>query len=294
MTNLPTPTHSGKVRDTYDCGNDDELLLVATDRLSAFDVVMNELVPGKGKVLAALTKFWLTGLLRDIPNHFISTDMRQVPAHLRYIPDLAGRGMLVRRARILPLEFIIRAYLYGSGLKDYQREDGVVCGIQLPSGLVKASRLPEVILTPSTKAEVGHDENIDAAEARQILADRGFDPRLYDQAVAMAMEVFARGSTYAAERGVIIADTKFEFGLVDGELMLCDEVLTPDSSRFWDLESWQPGEEPRSYDKQPVRDYLATQHPDWNKQYPPPPLPTQVVSATASRYNLLQDIMVGT
>lgn len=277
------PIYTGKVRDTYTIGGN-HLLVVATDRISVFDVVMDELVPDKGRVLTALTEFWLTELLKDIPNHFVApANAGTIPTPLLAIPDLEGRGMVVRRAEMLMVECIVRGYLEGSGLKDYQRT-GAVSGIPLPEGLERASKLPYSIFTPSTKAEVGHDENIDFDGSVHIVDGqfKGKGRKLMDLAREYTLDSFDRVGAYALERGVIVADTKLEFGLVDGELILCDEVYTPDSSRFWPLESWEPGTAPQSLDKQFVRDYAESL--GWDKQPPAPPLPDAIVEVTRQRY----------
>lgn len=275
---MVVPIRTGKVRDTYDAGGDN-LLVVASDRISVYDVVLPQAVPGKGKVLTALTEFWLNEVFSDIPHHMITTDMSGLSADLRAIPDLQGRGMLVRRADMLPLECIVRGYLYGSVMKEYGAH-GTATGIQLPSGLLKASKLPEPIFTPSTKAEVGHDENITLAQAGALV-----DPDLLRQVEELSLEIFVRAAAHMWERGIILADTKFEFGIVDGQLTLCDEVLTPDSSRFWVAETWRPGEEPVSFDKQFVRNYYADVHPAWNKTAPAPDLPDEIIAGTQEKYN---------
>ena len=277
----PQPIHRGKVRDSYDVGAN-HLLIVASDRISVFDVVLGEEVPGKGKVLTALTEFWLTRLLADIPSHLVTTDMISgIPTAMTAIPDLQGRGMLVRRAEMLPLECIVRGYLYGSVMNEY-REFQTATGIPLPSGLLKASELPEPIFTPSTKATEGHDQNIGFSAAKQVLSDSGFDPGLADEVAEQSLENYNRARAYALERGIIVADTKFEYGLVDGKLTLCDEVLTPDSSRFWEASTWQPGKEPVSYDKQFVRNYYESL--GWDKKLPAPPLPEEVIAGTQAKY----------
>lgn len=278
------PVSIGKVRDMYDAGSN--LLVVASDRISVFDVVLGSPVPGKGKVLTAMTEFWLKNLLADVSNHLVSTDVADFPDDLQGLPDLAGRGMLVKRAKMLPIECIVRGYLYGSVTKEYQQH-GTATGIPLPAGLVKASELPEPIFTPSTKADLGeHDQNIDANDAKQVLTAAGFEPRLVDTVATKSIDIYQRAWTHAKERGVIIADTKFEWGLVGGVLTLCDEVLTPDSSRFWELDSWEPGEEPISLDKQFVRNYYDEHYPAWRKKprAPAPPLPDDIIEATREKY----------
>lgn len=266
---------SGKVRDVYDAG-DDLLLLVASDRLSAFDVVMAEPIPDKGRVLTAMSAFWFDQLGDVVANHLVSTDLNDLPAAARS-DGLAGRFMLCRRAEMLPVECIVRGYLTGSAWKEY-RASGTMHGVALPAGLLEASQLPEPVFTPSTKAAVGdHDVNISFDEAVSLVG-----AELAGALAEASLELYRRGAAWAAERGIIVADTKFEFGLVDGTLTLADEVLTPDSSRFWPADDWVPGSTPPSFDKQPVRDFLDAL--DWDKCPPPPPLPDEVVAATAARY----------
>jgi phosphoribosylaminoimidazole-succinocarboxamide synthase len=282
MTTLPLPhVHSGKVRDIYAVG-DDKLLMVTSDRLSAFDVVMAEPIPNKGRVLTAMTAFWFE-LFRDLAgtvgSHLLSTDVADLPAEVQGLPDLAGRVMLCRKAEMLPVECIVRGYITGSAWKEYKK-DGTMHGTSLPAGLLESSKLPEPVFTPSTKAAVGdHDENISFDQAVGLVG-RELATTLRDVSLAL----YSRGAAWARERGIIIADTKFELGRIPGtgELVLCDEVLTPDSSRFWPVAEWTPGKTPPSFDKQPVRDYLETL--DWGKKPPPPPLPKAVVDATSTRY----------
>jgi phosphoribosylaminoimidazole-succinocarboxamide synthase len=275
---------SGKVRDVYDAG-DGRLLLVASDRISAFDVVMAEPIPDKGRVLTAMSAFWFDQLESVAANHLLSTDVADLPPSAR-AEGLEGRIMLCRRAEMLPVECIVRGYLTGSAWKEYQSA-GTMHGSPLPAGLVEAAPLPEPVFTPSTKAEVGdHDENISFARAVDLVGE-DLANQLRDTSVAL----YAAGAALAYERGFIIADTKFEFGLVDGELVLADEVLTPDSSRFWPADQWVPGSTPPSFDKQPVRDYLDGL--DWDKTPPPPPLPAEVVSATAARYRDAYERLTG-
>lgn len=266
----------GKVRDLYAVG--DALLLVATDRISAFDHVLGSGIPGKGKILTQISLFWFD-LLRDIvPNHVITADVSQFPAELQaYADQLEGRSMLVRRANMFPIECVARGYLAGSGWKEYQAQ-GTVCGIPLPAGLTDGSRLPEPIFTPATKSEGGtHDENISfaAAEAAVGVGEAAELRRL-------TLAIYARAAAHAETCGLILADTKFEFGRVGGEIILADEVLTPDSSRFWDKDLWKPGGAQPSFDKQFVRDYLEAIH--WNKQAPAPSLPDNVVERTQAKY----------
>jgi phosphoribosylaminoimidazole-succinocarboxamide synthase len=275
----------GKVRDVYSI-SEDQLLVVATDRLSAFDVVMQEPIPDKGRVLTQLSCFWFD-LLRDLgPSHFLTADCDEYPVELRpFRNQLEGRSMLVAKAKAFPVECVVRGYLAGSGWKDY-RSTGTVCGIRLPSGLVESSRLDEPIFTPATKAQEGHDENISWDE---MVARVGEDAatRLRDFSLAL----YAEARAVAGERGIIIADTKFEFGLLNGEVILIDEVLTPDSSRFWPQEGYQPGRSQPSFDKQFVRDYLESS--GWNKQPPPPPLPAEVVEVTSKKYREAYRLLTG-
>jgi len=289
----PSPTHTGKVRDTYDAGPG-QLLQVASDRISVFDVVLGETVPGKGKVLTDLTRFWLTGPLKGVRNHLITTDLSGLNVHLRAIPDMEGRSMVVEKCRMLPLEAIVRGYLFGSVVKEYEAE-GTACGIPLPTGLVSGSRLPEPLFTPSTKAEIGaHDENVTLEVGRRILEEAGFAPELFDEVARRSVDIYMRGAAHALERGIIIADTKFEWGVDElYNLVLCDEVLTPDSSRFWDFEAWQKDGTVVQFDKQPVRDHYASLDPKWNKKAPAPPLPVSVVDETAGRYRVAYEIITG-
>ena len=265
---------TGKVRDIYDAG-DDRLLIVTSDRISAFDVVMDQPIPDKGRVLTAISAFWFDELGDVAPHHLLSTDLADLPDGAQD-PSLAGRVMLVRKAEMLPLECIVRGYLTGSAWKEYQRS-GTMHGERLPDGLQESAQLPEPVFTPSTKAEEGHDVNISLSEAVDLV---GAD--IAGRARAISLELYQRGAALAAERGIIIADTKFELGLVDGELIVCDEVLTPDSSRFWPADQWALGSTPPSFDKQPVRDFLDGL--DWDKQPPPPPLPDEVVASSSARY----------
>ncbi|MDH3704624.1 MAG: phosphoribosylaminoimidazolesuccinocarboxamide synthase [Acidimicrobiia bacterium] len=267
--------YSGKVREIYDAG-DDHLLMVTSDRISAFDVVMNEPIRHKGRVLTATSAFWFDHLADVAPSHLVSTDVADFPDGARG-GEVEGRSMLVRRAQMLPIECIVRGYITGSAWKEY-REHGTMHGTTMPADLLEASQLPEPVFTPSTKADDGdHDINITFAEAVDLVGDE-----LAEQARTLSLELYTTGAAWAAERGIIIADTKFELGLVDGQLVVADEMLTPDSSRFWPAESWQPGATPPSFDKQPVRDHLDTL--DWDKTPPPPPLPPEVVTATSERY----------
>lgn len=273
MIDLPT-LYSGKVRDVYDAG-EGRLLLVASDRISAFDVVMAEPVPDKGRVLTAMSAFWFELLADVAPSHLISTDLDDFPPGAQ-VPEAAGRSMLCHRAEMLPIECIVRGYLSGSAWKEY-RTSGTMHGIALPAGLEESSKLPEPVFTPSTKADTGHDENISFERAVDLVGRE-----TAERARDISLELYTRGAAWAAERGIIIADTKFELGFVDGELVVADEVLTPDSSRFWPVDEWKPGSTPPSFDKQPVRDYLDSL--DWDKTPPPPALPPDVVDATRRRY----------
>jgi phosphoribosylaminoimidazole-succinocarboxamide synthase len=258
----------GKVRDIYDDG--DRLLFIATDRISAFDYILATGIPEKGRVLTQMTLFWLD-FLRDVtPNHFLSSDMAGLPA------ELEGRSMWVKRAEMFDIECVARGYISGSGWKDYQRT-GAVCGIPLPSGLRESDQLPEPIFTPATKAQTGHDENISFEQASSIVG-ADLAARLRD----LTLAIYKKAADYARARGIIIADTKFEFGTVDGQIILADEVLTPDSSRFWPQETYAPGGAQPSYDKQFVRDYLESIH--WNKQPPAPGLPDDVALRTSEKY----------
>jgi phosphoribosylaminoimidazole-succinocarboxamide synthase len=271
-----THLRSGKVRDIY-AVDDDHLLLVASDRVSTYDVVHPTEVPDKGRVLTAVSRFWFDRL--DVPHHLVSTDLGDLPVELdpADAQRLAGRSMLCRRVEIVPFECVVRGYLAGSGWKEYQR-GGTVCGIGLPAGLLEADRLPEPIFTPATKAEAGdHDENV----SFEVVVDAlGAD--LAGQLRDRSLELYAAGAAHAAGRGIILADTKFEFGLRDGELLLADEVLTPDSSRYWPADRWEPGTAPPSFDKQFVRDFATSS--GWDKQPPAPALPDDVVAATRARY----------
>ena len=272
----------GKVRDIYGAG-DDHLLIVTTDRLSAFDVVLPDPIPGKGAVLTAVSNFWFGRTASLVPNHLSDIPLEEVVPDAGERAEIEGRAVVVRKLRALPLEAIVRGYLIGSGWKDYLAS-GTVCGIELPAGLQLADRLPEPLFTPSTKAEVGgHDENIDFDRTRELLGDG-----LAEQVRDVSLQIYTSCATYALERGIIIADTKFEFGLDDHDrLVLIDEVLTPDSSRFWPADSYRPGQSPVSFDKQYVRDYLETL--DWDKTPPGPNLPAEVIANTAMKYREAQE-----
>jgi phosphoribosylaminoimidazole-succinocarboxamide synthase len=266
---------TGKVRDVYDLG--DKLLIVVTDRLSAFDVVLPDPIPDKGKVLNQLSAFWFERFQGIVANHMISVDVREFPTQLKpYRGILEGRAMLARKTQPLPVECVVRGFLAGSGWKDYQRT-GAVCGIRLPGGLKEAARLDKPIFTPSTKAEAGHDENITGERFQELVGRyRAI------QVEAVSVRIYEQAREFAESKGIIIADTKFEFGTYDDRLMLIDEVLTPDSSRFWDKSSYQPGSSPASFDKQFTRDYL--ERIQWNKRPPAPKLPPEVITGTRQRY----------
>lgn len=267
----------GKVRDLYQVGVD-HLLIVTTDRLSAFDVVLPQPIPGKGEVLTRVANFWFARTAALIPNHLAQVPVAAVVPEVSELAQLGDRAVVVRRLQPLPIEAIVRGYLIGSGWKDYQRS-GAVCGITLPSGLRQAEQLPTPIFTPSTKAELGsHDENVDFARTVALLG-----VELAEQVRAMSVAIYQDCAAYAAERGIIIADTKFEFGLDEhGKLHLIDEILTPDSSRFWPADQYQPGSSPPSFDKQFVRDYLETLA--WDKTPPGPELPPEIIARTAEKY----------
>jgi len=273
-TNLPDiPCRRGKVRDVYDLG--DRLLIVATDRVSAFDWVLPNGIPDKGRVLTALSRFWFD--LLGVPNHIISTDVEgmELPSHIDR-QQLVGRSMLVHKAEVVPIECVARGYLAGSGWREYQ-QDATVCGLPLPVGLTESDRLPEPIFTPATKAESGHDENI----SFQRMAD-SVGQSLSEELRRRTLDIYAQGVKHAETCGIILADTKFEWGHVNGELMLVDEVLTPDSSRFWPANDYQPGRPQVSYDKQFVRDWLDGT--TWDKNSPPPELPANIVEQTRDKY----------
>ena len=265
---------SGKVREVYDLG--DTLLFVVTDRLSAFDVVLPDPIPHKGAVLNQISAFWFERF-DDVANHFVTADFDEFPDKLRAFRDqLAGRSMIVRKTKPLSVECVVRGYLAGSGWKEYQKSQSV-CGIKLPPGLKLPSQLPEPIFTPSTKAEQGHDENIDMSECEKILGDE-----VANRVKDLSLKIYSAGRDHAAARGIIVADTKFEFGTLGNELLLIDEVLTPDSSRFWPADQYAVGQSPPSFDKQFVRDYLETL--DWDKTPPGPKLPPEVIEKTSAKY----------
>jgi phosphoribosylaminoimidazole-succinocarboxamide synthase len=276
----------GKVRDIY--GVDDaHILIVATDRLSAYDVVLPDPVPDKGRVLTEISNFWFRRLADIVPNHLADRSLESVVDDAGTRRALEGRAVIVRRLRPLPIEAVVRGYLIGSGWRDYQSA-GKVCGIALPPGLQQADRLPEPVFTPATKAAAGdHDENIPFDRVRELVGER-----LAEEVRGIALAIYARAAAYALERGIIVADTKFEFGLDDeGRLFLIDEVLTPDSSRFWPLEGYRPGTSPPSFDKQYVRDYLDTL--DWDKTAPGPALPQEVIARTSEKYREALRLITG-
>ncbi len=269
-----TKLRSGKVREIFDLG--ESLLFVATDRLSAFDVILPDPIPDKGAVLNQISAFWFEKF-SSIRNHFITADFALFPAKLRpYRAQLEGRSMIVRKATPLPVECVVRGYLAGSGWKDYQAT-GEVCGHKLPDGLQLAAELPEPIFSPSTKNEAGHDLNIDWTQCCALIGEKNAE-----RVREMSLQIYRAGKEHAAQCGIIVADTKFEFGLTNDELILIDECLTPDSSRFWPADSYAPGKSPPSFDKQFVRDYLETL--DWNKTYPGPSLPNDVIEKTSAKY----------
>ncbi|MCI0490779.1 MAG: phosphoribosylaminoimidazolesuccinocarboxamide synthase [Blastocatellia bacterium] len=274
----------GKVRDVY--AVEDHLLIVATDRISAFDVVLPSAIPGKGAVLTQLSLFWFDFLKGSVANHLIATDVDSYPAALAsYRDQIEGRSMLVARADVVQIECVARGYLSGSGWKEY-RKTGEVCGIKLPTGLAESDKLPEPIFTPATKEETGHDINISEREMIGRVGEE-ITRTLKD----LTLTIYRRASEFALERGIIIADTKFEFGIKDGEVILVDEVLTPDSSRFWPGETYRPGRAQQSFDKQYVRDYLETL--DWDKQPPGPELPRTVVAKTSEKYMEAYELLTG-
>jgi len=283
-TNFPgiAPAARGKVRDIYDLG--DKLLIVATDRLSAFDVVMPTPIPDKGRVLTQLSLFWFELLKSVIPNHVLDAAEFPAPFHA-YREQLAGRAMLVKKTQPLPIECVVRGYLSGSGWKEYKAE-GKVCGITLPAGLRESDKLPQPIFTPATKASTGHDENIAFDRATEMIGKP-----LAEKVRAVSLDIYTRAAAYAAPRGVLLADTKFEFGLLGEELIWIDEALTPDSSRFWPAAQYKPGGAQPSFDKQFVRDYL--ERIQWPKMPPGPELPSDVVAATRAKYREAFRILVG-
>jgi len=289
QTDLPGLLCRGKVRELYDLG--DRLMIVASDRISAFDVVMKEPVPGKGVVLTQMSRFWMETLAAARPHHleYVVSDDGCPPGYEPYRDQLRGRAMVVKKAAVLPIECVVRGYIIGGGWTEY-RERGSVSGVELPTGLRLADRLPQPLFTPSTKAAAGHDEPISFEQASELAADfahRCGEPRAAGRQWMMearerSLAIYGEAAGYAESRRIILADTKFEFGRCEGQLLLVDEVLTPDSSRFWPKDQWRPGENPPSFDKQVLRDYLNTL--SWNKTPPPPPLPPEVVERTRQRY----------
>lgn len=275
---------TGKVRDVYSLG--DRLLIVASDRISAFDCILPDGIPGKGRVLTQMSIFWFAMMRDAVATHFLTADVDEYPAEVRgFRGQLAGRSMLVRRAEMFPVECVARGYLAGSGWKEY-RQHGTVCGIPLPAGLRDGDQLPEPIFTPATKAQSGHDENVSFDVVVSVIG-RDAATRLRD----LTLQIYQKAASYAETRGIILADTKFEFGMIGEELVLGDEVLTPDSSRFWPKETYRPGGPQVSYDKQFVRDYLETL--DWNKQPPAPPLPAEVIRKTSDKYREAYEKLTG-
>ncbi len=273
------PVRRGKVRDIYDLG--DEILLVATDRISAYDVVLPTPIPGKGAMLTQISRFWFDWFGGDPPHHLMEVIDRKAPTGLEvHLDQLRGRTMRCKKTHVVPIECVVRGYLAGSGWADYQKT-GSICGVKLPGGLRQCDRLPEPIFTPATKAETGHDENISLEQACEVVGARTMT-LLRDRSIS----IYNRAADYARSRGIIIADTKFEFGERDGEYLLIDEVLTPDSSRFWPADQYAPGRDQESFDKQYVRNYLTTlvQAGKWNKTPPGPELPVEVVANTAAKY----------
>jgi phosphoribosylaminoimidazole-succinocarboxamide synthase len=273
--NVPPPRR-GKVRDIYELN--DYLLFVASDRISAFDVIMNEPIPGKGQMLSQISKFWFDKTDHIIPNHFISNNVLDYPKPFhKFTTELEGRSMLVKKCKVLPVECIVRGYIAGSGWKEY-KQSRTICGIPIPAGLLEFARLPEPIFTPSTKAEVGHDENISIPQLKELI---GSD--MADRIADVSIKLYNFASDYLEKRGIIFADTKFEFGIDEkGELILIDEAITPDSSRFWLKEGYAPGKPQYNFDKQVRRDYLESL--DWNKKPPPPPLPDDIIEKVIEKY----------
>ncbi len=274
----------GKVRDIYDLK--DKLLIITTDRLSAFDVVLPTGIPDKGKVLTKLSEFWFREMEDIIGNHILETDVEKYPEPLKkYGEQLKDRSMIVKKAKVIPVECVVRGYLSGSGWKDYQ-EKGRVCGISLPGGLLESSKLEKPVFTPTTKAEEGHDMSITYDETVDLIGEN-LAKKMMDTSIA----IYEKACRVTEKKGIIIADTKFEFGIIDGEMIIIDEVLTPDSSRFWSIKDYQSGKSQDSFDKQIVRDYLETL--DWNKEYPGPELPFEVVDKTRARYVEILQILTG-
>ncbi|RRF89038.1 MAG: phosphoribosylaminoimidazolesuccinocarboxamide synthase [Coriobacteriaceae bacterium] len=278
------PDSHGKVRDIYDCG--DSLLMVASDRISAFDYILPDEIPYKGEILSRISAFWFNKFADIMPNHLISMDVKDYPEeYQKYADYLTGRSMLVKKAKTIPIECIVRGYLTGSGKKTYD-QNGTVCGIKLPDGLVEASKIPEPIFTPSTKAALGdHDENISFERCAELVGED-----VATQLRDASLKLYTTAAEYASTRGIIIADTKFEFGFIDGKLTLIDEALTPDSSRFWPAEGYEPGKVQPSYDKQYVRDWLKA---NWDMNGQPPHLPAEVIKGTSERYQEVFELITG-
>jgi phosphoribosylaminoimidazole-succinocarboxamide synthase len=278
------PDSHGKVRDIYDCG--DSLLMVASDRISAFDYILPDEIPYKGEILSRISAFWFNKFADIMPNHLISMDVKDYPEeYQKYADYLTGRSMLVKKAKTIPIECIVRGYLTGSGKKTYD-QNGTVCGIKLPAGLVEASKIPEPIFTPSTKAALGdHDENISFERCAELVGED-----VATQLRDASLKLYTTAAEYASTRGIIIADTKFEFGFIDGKLTLIDEALTPDSSRFWPAEGYEPGKVQPSYDKQYVRDWLKA---NWDMNGQPPHLPAEVIKGTSERYQEAFELITG-
>ena len=296
QTDLPGLIHRGKVRDLYDFG--ESLMIVASDRISAFDVVMDQLIPGKGRILTQMSRFWLDTLEACSPHHleYVVDDDHVPPGYEAHLDQLSGRAMVVRKTDVLPIEFVVRGYLIGGGWREYQ-ERGSVSGIELPAGLELAERFPQPLFTPSTKASDGHDEPISlerAAELAEEFSERLGQPRAAGRAwmvaaLERALAIYRQGAAYAARHEIILADTKFEFGVRDGTLLLIDEVLTPDSSRFWPAREWRQGQNPPSFDKQVLRDHLETL--SWDKTPPPPLLSESILARTAQRYQEAYELL---
>ena len=277
-----TPDYEGKVRDMFDLG--DRFLIVTTDRISAFDVIMNDVVPGRGVVLNVMSLAWYDRFEKLVPNHLITADAREFPAPFNeHAEALGGRSMLVKKADRFPVECVVRGYIAGSGWKSYG-QDGTICGHQLPDGLSLAQKLPEALFTPSTKEDEGHDENIPFSTVVEMIGQKQAD-----QLQELSLGLYRSGSDYAEPFGVILADTKFEFGMIEGRITLIDEVLTPDSSRFWPASDHQTGQEPPSWDKQILRNYLETL--DWNHEAPPPSIPGHILEQTYRRYHEVLQIL---
>jgi len=275
----------GKVRDVYEV-DADHLLLVATDRISAFDCILPTLIPDKGKILTQLSAFWFGKLGHVTKNHLVTADLIEMPENIRTHEELAGRSSYVRRTNVFPVECVVRGYIEGSGWKEYQ-QTGEICGNELPAGLSQCDKLPEPIFTPATKAATGHDENIPYSRFAEIIGDDAAE-----KLRAISLELYAAAAAYALERGIIIADTKFEFGTDnEGNILLIDEILTPDSSRFWDASKYSPGKAQASFDKQFVREYLETLY--WDKTPPAPELPSEIAVATAERYKNALELLTG-